>query len=212
MEIHPYTRRFIESIRFPMLFLLLIWLVFFVDQGFQLGLVQYGIFPRRLSGLWGVLFAPLIHANLEHILSNSVPLLFLGLIMFYFYREIAFSAFFWVYFITGLWVWVAGRATYHVGASGLVYSFVCFLFYSGLFRRHRPLLAISLLMVFLYGSLIWGAIPLIPKISWESHLLGALSGLIVAFFLRKEGPQQEHYDWESEPDDEDAGTSHEDPH
>ena len=200
MVIHPYTRRFLESIRFPMLFLLLIWVVFLLDQWLDLGMVRYGIFPRRRSGLIGVLMAPLIHANLEHIISNSVPLLFLGLIMFYFYRQIAFSAFFWVYFTTGLWVWVAGRETYHVGASGLVYSFVCFIFYSGLFRRHRPLMALSLLMIFLYGSLIWGALPIAPKISWESHLFGALSGLLIAYYLRNEGPQRPVFDWENEPD------------
>jgi len=202
MPLHPHTRNFIRKIAFPLLFIVILWIVQFCNDTFDLNLVRWGIFPRRISGLPGILFGPLIHANYTHLISNSVPLLFLGLLMFYFYREVAFSAFFWVYFSTGIWVWIAGREAYHVGASGLIYSFVCFLFYSGLFRRKQSLMALSLLMVFLYGSLIWGILPLQPKISWESHLLGAVAGFIIAFFLRKEGPQRERYDWENEIDEE----------
>ena|ERR1017187_647939 len=198
MELHPKTRKFFRLISFPLLFIVLLWAVRFADFAFDLNLVKWGIYPRRVSGIPGILFGPLIHANNLHLISNSVPLLFLGLILFSFYKEVAFSAFYWIYFTTGIWVWLAGREAYHVGASGLIYSFVCFLFYSGIFRRKKSLMAISLLMVFLYGSLIWGVLPFQEKISWESHLLGAVAGLIVAFFLRKEGPQKEIYDWESE--------------
>lgn len=201
MELHPYTRQFFRRVAFPLLFLVILWAIRIADDLFSLDLVGWGIYPRRVSGLPGILLSPLIHASYSHLISNSVPLLFLGLIMFYFYREVAFSAFFWVYISTGVWVWVAGRDAYHVGASGLIYSFVCFLFYSGLFRRKQSLMALSLLMIFLYGSLIWGILPLQPKISWESHLLGAVAGFIIAFFLRKEGPQRERYDWEDEPDE-----------
>ncbi len=202
MGLHPHTRRFFRIVAFPLLFLLVLWSIRFVDDVFDLNLIRWGIFPRRLSGLAGILFGPLIHANYLHLMSNTVPLLFLGLIMFYFYREVAFTVFFWVYFSTGIWVWLAGREAYHVGASGLIYSFVCFLFYSGIFRRRRSLMAISLLMIFLYGSLIWGIFPFQQKISWESHLLGAVAGFVIAFFLRKEGPQREKYEWEDEPDNE----------
>ena len=187
---------------FPLLFIAVLWIIRLSDDLFDLNLVRFGIFPRRVAGLPGILFGPLIHASYTHLISNTIPLLFLGLIMFYFYREVAFAAFFWVYFSTGIWVWLAGREAYHVGASGLIYSFVCFLFYSGLFRRRRSLMAISLLMVFLYGSLIWGVFPFQPKISWESHLLGSLAGFVIAFFLRKEGPQREKYDWENELENE----------
>jgi membrane associated rhomboid family serine protease len=208
MGLHPNTRRFFRIVAFPLLFLVLLWAIRLADGLFDLGLVKWGIFPRRISGLPGILFSPLIHANNEHLMSNSVPLLFLGLIMFYFYKEVAFTAFYWIYFSTGIWVWLAGREAYHVGASGLIYSFVCFLFYSGIFRRKRSLMAISLLMIFLYGSLIWGIFPFQQKISWESHLLGAVAGFITAFFLRKEGPQRETYEWEEEPDDESERPSH----
>lgn len=201
MGLHPNTRQFFRIVSFPLLFIVMLWAVRFADEAFDLNLVRYGIYPRRFSGLVGIVLSPFIHASYSHLISNSVPLLFLGLIMFYFYREVAFSAFFWVYISTGVWVWIAGRDAYHVGASGLIYSFVCFLFYSGLFRRKQSLMALSLLMIFLYGSLIWGVLPLQPKISWESHLLGAVAGFIIAFFLRKEGPQREKFDWEDEADD-----------
>jgi membrane associated rhomboid family serine protease len=200
MGLHPTTRHLLRIVAYPVLFLLLLWAIRFMDQTFELNLVRLGIYPRRPSGLIGIIFSPLIHSNYMHLISNTIPLLFLGIIMFYFYRELAFPAFFWVYFSTGIWVWLAGREAYHIGASGLIYSFVCFLFYSGLFRRKRSLMAISMLMIFLYGSLIWGVFPFQEKISWESHLLGAVAGFIIAFFLRKEGPQREQFDWEKEDD------------
>jgi len=190
----------LRIVAYPVLFILFLWVIRMIDQTFDLNLIRWGIYPRRPGGLIGIAVGPLIHSSNEHLISNTIPLFFLGIITFYFYRELAFPAFFWVYFSTGLWVWLAGREAYHVGASGLIYSFVCFLFYSGLFRRKRSLMAISLLMIFLYGSLIWGIFPFQEKISWESHLLGAVAGFIIAFFLRKEGPQREQYEWEGEED------------
>ena len=198
MNLHPRTRNFYRIIAFPLFFIAFLWFIRIADDLFNLNLIQFGIYPRKFSGLIGILFSPLIHINYMHLISNSIPLLILGILVFYFYREVAFSAFIWVYFTTGFWVWIAGRPAYHVGASGLIYSFVCFLFYSGLFRRKNSLMALSLLMVFLYGSLIWGVFPFQEKISWETHFLGAVSGFIVAFFLRKEGPQREVYEWETE--------------
>jgi membrane associated rhomboid family serine protease len=94
-----------------------------------------------------------------------------------------------VWLFTGFWVWLIARPEPHIGASGLIYGFVCFLFFSGLFRKNRNLLAISMLVTFLYGSLAWGILPINPTISWESHLMGSLSGIFAAIYFRKEGPQ-----------------------
>jgi membrane associated rhomboid family serine protease len=121
--------------------------------------------------------------------------------MFYFYRPIAFSVFFWIYVMTGVWLWAAGREAYHIGASGLIYGFSSFLFFSGIFRKERTLMVLSLLVTFLYGGLVWGILPLSPQISWEAHLLGSLAGFITAFYFRKEGPQAKKYDWEEEKDE-----------
>lgn len=203
MHIHPEIRKFFRVITFPLLFGAVLWLVWLLDEVFDLNLYKCGVLPRTARGMTGILFSPLIHSNVNHLASNSLPLLILGVIMFAFYREIAFKVFFIVYFSTGICVWLFGRAeAYHIGASGLIYGFVCFLFYSGLFRKNRRLIALSLLVTFMYGSLIFGVLPFrAKKISWESHLVGAITGGIAAFFLRKKGPENDHYDWQDEPDE-----------
>ncbi|HEY4799061.1 MAG TPA: rhomboid family intramembrane serine protease [Bacteroidia bacterium] len=178
-------------------------MVKFSELLFSLDLIRFGLYPRAYSGLIGVITCPLIHSSFNHLFANSVPLLVLGITTFYFYRPISFSVFFWVYLMSGLWLWAAGREAYHVGASGLVYGFASFLFFSGIFRRERTLMVISLLVVFLYGSLVWGLFPIYPQISWESHLLGSLAGLTTAFYYRHEGPQKKKFDWEDEEDEED---------
>ena len=172
--------KIVRSILYPSLFVMLLWAVKFVEIIFGIDFIRFGLYPRSYSGLIGVLTCPLIHSSFNHLFSNSIPLLVLGGITFYFYRPIAFSVFFWVYLMSGIWLWAAGREAYHVGASGLVYGFVAFLFFSGIFRKERKLLVLSLLVTFLYGSLIWGIFPIYPQISWESHLLGSLAGIATA--------------------------------
>lgn len=193
--------KILRSILFPLLFVILLWLVKLVEIGFALNFTRWGLYPRAWEGLAGVITSPLIHGSFNHLLSNSIPLLVLGSITFYFYRPLAFTVFFWVYLMSGLWVWAAGREAYHIGASGLVYGFVTFLFFSGIFRRAKELLILSLLVTFLYGSLIWGIFPFEPEISWESHLLGSLAGIITAWYYRHEGPQQKKFEWEEEAEE-----------
>lgn len=194
-----------RSILYPSLFVALIWMVKFLEIIFNLNLVQFGLYPRAYSGLIGIITCPLIHSSFNHLFSNSIPLLVLGGIIFYFYRPIAFSVFFWVYLMSGIWLWAAGREAYHIGASGLVYGFASFLFFSGIFRKERSLMVLSLLVVFLYGSLVWGIFPIAPQISWESHLLGSLAGIITAFYFRKEGPQAKKFEWEEEKEENESG-------
>ncbi|MCK4920530.1 MAG: rhomboid family intramembrane serine protease, partial [Bacteroidales bacterium] len=121
--------------------------------------------------------------------DNSIPVFFLSLALFYFYREVSYQVFFLSYLSTGLLVWLVGREAYHIGASGIIYSLAAFLFVSGILRKNRNLLAISLLVTFLYGSMIWGLLPYDYKISWESHLMGAITGVALAFIYRKYGPE-----------------------
>jgi membrane associated rhomboid family serine protease len=138
--------------------------------------------------------------------ANSVPLFVLGGSLFYFYREISVKTFLLIYFITGVCVWMGAREAYHIGASGVVYGLASFLFFSGIFRRDGRLLAITMLVTFLYGSMVWGIFPDVypeENISWESHLWGLITGMILAFYFRKLGPQQKKYDWEYEEDDDD---------
>jgi membrane associated rhomboid family serine protease len=106
-----------------------------------------------------------------------------------------------IYIMSGFWLWLGGRENYHIGASNIVYGLASFLFLSGIIRKHIGLIAISLLVVFLYGSMVWGLLPVLQKISWEGHLFGTLAGILCAYSFRKEGTQRKRYEWEFEEDD-----------
>jgi len=194
-------KKFIHSLVFPLFFLLVIWMIKIIEVSLDLNFATWGIYPLKLKGLKGILLSPLVHANFRHLLDNSLPLLILGVAIFYFYSKVAYRVFFLTYIMVGIWVWFGGREAYHIGASGLIYGFASFLFFSGILLGEVRLLAISLLVVFLYGSMVWGIFPIKEGISWESHMLGAIAGLILSFYYRKQGPQRIEYDWEEEEDD-----------
>jgi len=198
---NKYSKLFF-SILYPVLFVAILWLVKLFEIAFNEKLSWYGLYPRSIHGLVGIIFSPLLHGDLDHLISNSLPLLILGSTMFFFYRSIAFKVFFWVYLMTGIWVWAAARDSYHIGASGLIYGFIAFLFFSGVFRKDTRLLALSMFVVFLYGGTIWGIFPFSQKISFESHFLGALAGLITAYNFRKEGPPAPVYDFGDDEENE----------
>ncbi len=182
-------------------FVLLLWLIKLIEMQSGFLLTEYGVLPRTVEGLKGVITSPLIHGDLKHLVSNSIPLLVLGAVLVYFYKGLAFRVFVWVYLLGGFWLWLGGRESYHIGASGVVYGLTSFLFFSGVFRRDTRLMAISLLVVFLYGGMIWGIFPLFIGVSWEAHLFGGLSGLLIAFVYRGEGPQRKVYVWEEDSDE-----------
>ncbi len=184
-------KRFIYSLVFPAFFLFILWVVKIFEITMDLSFVQGGVFPRRFSGLQGILFSPMIHGDWKHLFDNSLPVFFLSLALFYFYRDIAYRIWLLIYFIGGILLWCVGREAYHIGASGLIYGLASFLFLSGIIRRVRALTAISLLVVFLYGSMIWGLFPFDFEVSFEAHITGAVSGIILAFLYRHEGPVPE---------------------
>jgi membrane associated rhomboid family serine protease len=197
-----YRKKLFLSMIIPGIFVFLMWLVKIVEVLFEIDLSRFGIYPLSARGLPGILFSPFIHANLQHLFNNSLPLFFLSVALFYFYSELALKVFIWNYFITGLLVWTGGREAWHIGASGLVYGLASFLFFSGIIRRYFRLIALSMLIVFLYGSMVWGLFPGVYKnVSWESHMLGFFSGVFLAIWFRNEGPQQPVYEWmdEEEP-------------
>lgn len=195
-------KRFYYSFVFPVVFVLFIWLVWLLDLGLDLDLSKWGIYPRTLKGLPGILTSPFIHANWNHVIDNTIPFLVLAIGLFYFYRDLAARVFLLTYVFTGLMVWIGARPAYHIGASGLIYALASFLFFSGIIRRYIPLMALSLLVVFLYGSLVWGILPLKEEVSWESHLLGGVAGWLFAILFRNRGPQRPVYEWELEPEEE----------
>lgn len=197
-------RRFTLSLIPPALFLLVLWLVKIVEVADQLDLFYYGIFPRRITGLPGIFASPFIHANFNHLINNSVPFFFLLTAIFYFYHQVAWRVLLTSYLLTGILVWCVARPSYHIGASGLVYSFASFLFVSGIVRRNINLLAISMLVIFLYGSMVWGIFPYRPDMSWESHLIGLSIGVSLALYYRHEGPGPTRFmsDMEEEEEEE----------
>ncbi len=208
-------RRIIRSMIFPVFFVILIWLVMISDYVFHLDLAQYGLRPLQWKGLIGIITSPFLHADFSHLAANTIPVLVLGSLLFYFYRELAWTVILLIWFLTGLWTWLLARGdAVHIGASGIVYGMASFLFFSGIVRRDNRLMVITLLVTFLYGGLIWGIFPkFFPNIpiSWESHLMGLVSGTILAIWFRKSGPQRDVYDWEEEDDDEEDGdTEHPD--
>lgn len=185
----------------PLILPALIWVVYLLSVFLNVDLTRMGLLPRVPIGLLGIITAPLIHANFSHLISNTVPLIILGWIIFSFYRKVAFISFIFIYFLTGLLVWIFARQVYHIGASGIVYGYVSFLFFSGIFRKDNTSIALALVITFLYGGLVWGVLPGMKGISWESHLFGGISGLLAAYIFRKIDPPAKKYDWEDEPDD-----------
>lgn len=201
-----YRKKFLLSIIIPVLFIALMWLVKIAEILFNADFSQGGIYPLALRGLPGIIFSPFIHSDAQHLFNNSLPLFFLATALFYFYSEVALKVFSLTYLLTGLLVWLAGREAWHIGASGLVYGLASFLFFSGIIRRYFRLIALSLLVVFLYGSMVWGIFPGIYKnVSWESHMLGFFSGVLLSVWFRKEGPQAPVYEWMEEDDEAGSG-------
>ncbi|ALJ06154.1 hypothetical protein APS56_13895 [Pseudalgibacter alginicilyticus] len=184
---------------YPVLFVLIIWLIFWFEVRFGYNFSKYGIYPQSLKGLRGIIFSPFVHGSITHIYHNTVPLFVLSMALFYFYRSIAWKILFLGILISGFLTWCIGRPSYHIGASGLIYVLVSFTFFKGVFAKHFRLIALSLLVVFLYGSMIWYTMPIEQGISWEGHLSGLITGFIFALFFRKSIAKPKKYRWE-QPD------------
>ena len=168
----------------PFRLVFLMWLAFSIEFFYGIDLGFLGIKPRSFVGLIGILTAPMIHGNLSHLISNTLPLLFLGSVLFFFYERIGRTVFFRCYFFTNILVWLfSPRASYHIGASGLIYGLSAFLIFFGLLRRDFVSFLISIGIIFISGGIFYGILPTDPHISWEFHLAGALVGTVTAFNL-----------------------------
>ena len=174
-----------RGIYLTLTFVFILWLVKSIEWAQNVDFGLYGILPRTLKGGLGIITGPLIHGDLYHLISNTFPLIILGLVLFYFYHKIALEVFFWIYLATGFWVWIIGRESYHIGASGLVYGLAMFVFWSGILRKNPRSLAISMVVFFLYGYMIYGLLPLDNAVSWESHVMGSVAGIFLAIYFRK---------------------------
>jgi membrane associated rhomboid family serine protease len=186
-----------QSLRTPTIILFVLWVI----QGFQmftsLSLGWLGVYPRHQDGLAGIFTSPFVHSrDVMHLINNSVPL-FVGMSMiFFFYRKIAAKSIFLIYFLTGLGVWIFGREVLHIGASGVVYGLISFIFWSGIFRRNIKSIVLALIILLLYSGMFLGVLPNQPGISWESHLIGGFVGILVAYLYRntKEDDEEDTYE------------------
>ncbi len=182
-----------EILLVPILFVFLIWFVYWVEIKFGFNFNKLGVFPRTFKGFKGVFLMHFIHGDTRHLFNNSVPLFVLSASLFYFYKDVAKKVLLYGTLLTGLITWAIARPSYHIGASGVVYLLFSFVFFSGLIKSHYRLVAMSLITIFLYGSMIWFLFPIKEGISWEGHLSGFIVGLVLAYFFRKRGIVKEKF-------------------
>ncbi len=193
-------RKLLSSVTIPAIFVGLLWCIKLVEffTGFDFGFL--GVYPRTLAGTIGIIGTPLVHGGFGHLISNSVPLLFLGAGIIYFYPKVAMKFFLRSWLLSGVILFIIGRSTTHIGASGVVFAMAFFLFWSGIFRKDKTSMAVSLLVTFFYGSMIWGLFPIEQGVSWEGHIAGAIVGTVYAFAYRNVDPP-EKLELEDDPTD-----------
>ncbi len=171
----------------PLILLLIIWLVYWVEIRYHLNFNNFGVFPRTFEGLVGILTSGFIHSGINHLYSNSLPVVILSAALAFFYKQKHLSVLLLGYFFSGLLTWLIGRESYHIGASGLIYFLASFLFFNGIKSKSYRLTALALSVVFVYGSLVWGTLPSYKEgISWEGHLSGFIIGFLISYFVKPE--------------------------
>jgi len=198
MENHKHLKFTPAILAIPLYFVLFLWIVYWFEVKYGFNFNTYGIFPRTLKGLRGIVFSPFIHGDVKHLYHNSIPLFILFFALLYFYRNIVWKVLLYGALLSGFLTWIFARKSFHIGASGIIYLLFSFLFFSGIFRKNTRLIAVALVVIFLYGSMIWYILPVEKGVSWEGHLFGFLVGFMFAFLYRKKGLQKFKYNWEKE--------------
>lgn len=186
-----------NSLKIPLSMLIIMWFIKSAEIIFQIKLSFLGILPRDAGGIAGIITAPFLHGDFDHLITNTLPFLLLTTSLFYFYKKNSVKILLFSYFLTGILVWIFGRSSYHIGASGLIYAFAAFFFFNGLFFRNIKAITLSLITIFLYSGLAVGLFPVDDKTSWEGHLFGAISGFLSAIFFSDKDTAKK-YEWEDE--------------
>jgi len=195
----------IVAIICPLAFVVLLWAIYFIGNASEFNMALLGIHPLDFKSLTGILTSPLIHADFEHLSSNSISFFVIGFGFCFLYRRKSIPIFLFIYFTSGLWGWFFARGGFHIGASGLVYGMFFFLVTSAIIKREKRTMAFAMLITFLYGAIVWGFFPVFfphKNISWEIHTTGTIAGIVAAFYFRKDGPQKEIPQEEEEEENE----------
>lgn len=201
----PNKQQFKDAVFIPFVLGIVMILSFILEKGMDWDFHTAGVYPRRIDNIWGIFTLIFVHANWSHLVNNVISFVLLGSCLFFFYKQIAVKVLVISYIFSGLILWIIGRDSWHIGASGLIYSIAFFLFFSGIIRKHVPLIALSLIVAFVYGSMIWHVFPwqIQDPVSWEGHLSGGIVGLVLSVRYRTAGPQKPVKEWEEEEDETD---------
>lgn len=187
------------AVRISLVFVGILWTIFIIDEAFGLRLGRFGLRPGSVPGLIGIVTAPLLHANFQHILSNTLPMFISLTATLYLYPNSALRVVPAIWLGSGALAWFFARPNLHIGASGLIYGLLAFVFFSGILRRDMRSISVSLLVGFLYGSMVWGVLPTRPQMSWEMHLTGAVFGVLMAIvFMKWDRVPVVRYEWEDD--------------
>jgi len=197
-------QQFIDAVFIPFILGIIMILTFILEKGMDWDFHTAGVYPRRIENIWGIFTVIFIHADWSHLANNVISFVLLAGFLYYFYKEIATQVLAISYIASGFILWLIGRDSWHIGASGLIYSLAFFLFFSGIFRKHVPLIALSFVVAFIYGGMIWHIFPWQTQdpVSWEGHLAGGTIGFILSVCYRNVGPQKPIKVWEEEEEDE----------
>jgi membrane associated rhomboid family serine protease len=188
---------FMLALKLSLIFIGILWMIFIFDAVFGLRLARFGLRPGSIPGIVGIFTAPLLHGGFEHLLSNTLPMFIAMTATLYLYPKSALRVIPLIWLGSGMLAWFIGRPTLHIGVSGLIYGLLAYVFVSGIIRRDMRSVSVSLLVGFLYGSMIWGVLPIRPHMSWELHLTGAAVGVVLAFAYRNwDRIPLISYDWE----------------
>jgi len=161
----------------------ILWLVEIVNMALQHQLCNLGIMPRTAIGSIGIVLSPFLHYGINHLLANTLPLVILGGLIAFSNAGLFNKSTVLIIIVGGLGVWLVGRPAYHVGASGLVFGYFGFLVARGWYEKSIPSVVISIFVIIFHGGMIWGVFPVVPYVSWESHLFGFLAGVLAAKVL-----------------------------
>lgn len=192
-----------DSLIPPIQLVAILWLIKGIETLLGTSFGWLGIYPRQLDGLFpGIFTAPFLHGDIYHLASNTLPIIVLGFLLLHSFKDISTKVILLIYVLSGLGTWLIGRPSYHIGASAVIYGLAFFIFFSGIFRKNFKSIALALLVVFLYGGIIWGLLPLQQGVSFEGHISGALSGIYCAYLYRKHVSPSVRYAWQDEkPED-----------